>query len=679
MESKKENKVISFARLMILCFLSMTAAAQQLKPTEIVYSRLPNNINAPPTGSNQPSIWAVGQDGSNDRFITYGTQPRISDDGRFLLFKRFTRSPSGFNPFGGYADFFIRELATGAETLIVSTNFDQGSVGHYFSPESNQGFFEIVADDSCNMYKFNRNGSGITPLYPASQPAYCADDLPVLRRGGDQLIAFHNLSTDLVNGGGLFTVGIGGALRQKIPNTICGDIDPAWANDSQFIGFGTFYLPCGSNFPQASYPYFIRNLWKIKVDGTSRQQLTNFTPGDCSQMGVSCLTFGMVWTENNARLIVAGRINGVAGLFAFNTDGSAAFSQIPITTGNPPDFVGGIVQSRVEQNVVSSGGGVTTGGNYTLVSTIGEPVAGIISSGGTYSFESGFWALPGSSLRPPFDFDGDSKTDIGITRQNGGNLEWWLNRSYTNAVFATVFGISSDIPIPADYTGDGKTDVAVFRRSNGNWIILRSEDFSFLAFPFGANGDTPMPADFDADGKADATVFRPSQGLWFINQTGGGGVLISQFGTAGDQPVSSDYDGDGKADIGIVRNNGGNKEWWIQRSALGLFATVFGISTDRTVPGDYTGDGKSDIAVFRPSNGNWLILRSEDFSFLAFPWGTTGDIPSPGDYDGDGKFDSAVFRPSAATWFINRTGGQGPLISAFGAPTDTPVPSVFVR
>ena len=279
----------------------------------------------------------------------------------------------------------------------------------------------------------------------------------------------------------------------------------------------------------------------------------------------------------------------------------------------------------------------------------------------------------------PYDFDGDNKTDIGITRQNAGNLEWWLNRSTTNNVFATVFGISSDIPAPGDFTGDGKADIAVFRPSNGNWIILRSEDFSFLAFPFGANGDIPMPADYDNDQRTDAAVFRPSQGLWFINQTGGGGVLISQFGTAGDQPVASDYDGDGRADIGIARNNGSNKEWWIQRSAAGFLSTVFGTTTDKTVPGDYTGDGKSDIAVFRQSNGTWLILRSEDFSFLAFPWGQAGDIPSPGDYDGDGKYDSAVFRPSVATWFINRTGGSGPLISAFGSPTDTPVPSVFVR
>jgi hypothetical protein len=296
---------------------------------------------------------------------------------------------------------------------------------------------------------------------------------------------------------------------------------------------------------------------------------------------------------------------------------------------------------------------------------------------GDYIYTTARTIFPTS--RAAVDFDGDGKTDIGITRSNAGNKEWWLSRSSDSNVFATVFGVSSDISAPADFTGDGKTDVAVFRPSNGNWIILRSEDFTFLAFPFGADGDIPMPADYDADGKADAAVFRPSSGTWFINQTGGGGILITGFGAAGDQPVAADYDGDGKADIAIFRQNGGNKEWWVQRSTLGLFATVFGTTGDKAVPGDYTGDGKADIAVWRPSNGNWLILRSEDFSFLAFPWGANGDTPAPGDYDGDGKFDASVFRPGSATWFINRTGGSGPLITGFGAATDEPVAGSFVR
>lgn len=666
-------RTIIFAVFAAAGLLTLSAPAQQLKPTEIVYSRLPNNVNAPPIGTNQPTIWIVGQDGTNDRFLTNGTAPRVSDDGRFLLFKRFTRHPSFFNPFGGFADFFVRELATGTETLILAINFDQGSWGHYFSPESNQGNFEIIADDSCLMYKFNRNGSGITFLYPTSVPAICADDFPSVRRGGDQLIAFHNLSTDSTNGGGLFTVGINGVGRQKIPNTSCGDINATWANDGQFIGYGSYYLTCGASFPQSSYPYFINNLWKIKADGTAKQQLTNFTPGDCGSPSTNCLTFGMVWTEDNSKLITAGRINGVTGLFAFNTNGSAAFAQIPISPGNAPDFVGGIVQPRVDQNVVAIGGGLTTGGTYSLVSTIGEPVAGVTSSGAPYTLESGFWALPQSGMDAPFDFDGDGKTDIAIFRPSGA--EWWINRSTNGSTFAAQFGASTDRITPGDFTGDRKTDIAFFRPSTGEWYILRSEDFSFFAFPFGTNGDAPAPADFDGDGKTDAAVYRPSNSAWFIRRSTDGGATIETFGSAGDVPVVSDYDGDGKADIAIYRPSLG--QWWVKRSTAAVIAFTFGESLDKPVQGDYTGDGKSDVAFWRPSTGQWFILRSEDYSFYAVPFGVSSDIPAPGDYDGDGKFDTAVFRPSGATWFVDRT-TSGTLIQQFGATGDRPVPNAFV-
>ena len=281
--------------------------------------------------------------------------------------------------------------------------------------------------------------------------------------------------------------------------------------------------------------------------------------------------------------------------------------------------------------------------------------------------------------RAPFDFDGDSKTDVGIFRPNGANgAEWWINRSGNNTTFAATFGNNADKIVPADYTGDGKTDIAVFRPSNGNWFVLRSEDFSFYAFPFGTGTDTPIPADFDGDNKADAAVYRPSSNTWFINKSTGG-TDIRTFGAAGDIPAIGNYDGDNKADIAIFRPNGANgAEWWIQRSSdNSVFATTFGVATDKIVQGDYTGDGRTDIAIFRPSNGNWFVLRSNDFSFYSFPFGTGTDVPAPGDYDGDGRFDAGVFRPSNTTWFVQRS-TAGTLIQQFGAADDRPIPNAFV-
>ncbi|MGC2237624.1 MAG: hypothetical protein WA584_15785 [Pyrinomonadaceae bacterium] len=274
----------------------------------------------------------------------------------------------------------------------------------------------------------------------------------------------------------------------------------------------------------------------------------------------------------------------------------------------------------------------------------------------------------------PFDFDGDSKSDISIFRPSAG--EWWYLKSSNGGNAAFQFGNSTDRLVPGDFTGDGKTDVAVWRPSTGEWFILRSEDNSYYSYPFGTNGDIPSVGDFEGDGIYDTAVFRPSTRVWYIRRSSDGGFTIRQFGTIGDAPAVADYDGDGISDIAIWRASAG--EWWIYRSSdSSIIAFQFGNSSDKPVQGDYTGDAKADIAVFRPSTGEWFILRSEDYSYYSFPFGTNGDIPAPADYDGDSRFEAAVFRPSDSTWYAQRS-TAGTLIQGFGINGDKPVPNAFV-
>ena len=146
---------------------------------------------------------------------------------------------------------------------------------------------------------------------------------------------------------------------------------------------------------------------------------------------------------------------------------------------------------QINQSVINAGGR-SGGGTFTIDGTIGQPVAGVTSTGGTFNLQSGFWAggegtIP--SRRSPFDFDGDGKADIAVFRPAGGI--WFINRSSNGVLAGAQFGLSTDKIVPGDFTGDGKADIAVWRPSTGQWYVLRSEDGVFFVLQFGSNGDRP--------------------------------------------------------------------------------------------------------------------------------------------------------------------------------------------
>ena len=46
---------------------------------------------------------------------------------------------------------------------------------------------------------------------------------------------------------------------------------------------------------------------------------------------------------------------------------------------------------EIKQSVISNGGGASSGGAFGVVSTIGEPLAGNVSTGANFSIAGGFW------------------------------------------------------------------------------------------------------------------------------------------------------------------------------------------------------------------------------------------------------------------------------------------------
>ncbi|MEO6589651.1 MAG: FG-GAP-like repeat-containing protein [Pyrinomonadaceae bacterium] len=550
------------------------------------------------------------------------------------------------------------------------------------------------------------------------------------RRGSSQW-------TEFVSGDGGQTVIDSGNPAFVYETYVNYSIDRWSSNTDSFdarIGSATIF----NNDPVAFYPPFVGNGVDSTIYfGTNRLYIstnrgTDWTPPG----GATILTFGsgdVLSTigvgKSNTGVIYTG---SAQGRVMVSLDGGANWSQI--TTGLPTRFIKSIIVSPTDSNTayltvsgfdsghifktVNGGANWTdisgnlpniptntilidprnpltlyagtdigvfrsmVGGNTwetfnngmppVIVTELDANASGLIQAStygrGAYQFNTA------PARKPVFDFDGDTKTDLGIFRPNSG--EWWINRSASNQTTAVQFGTSTDKLVPGDYTGDGKTDIAFWRPSTGQWFIIRSEDSSFYAFPFGSNGDIPAPGDFDGDGKADVAVFRPSNTTWYILRSSDNSVTATQFGITEDLPVVADYDGDGKEDIGIFRPS--VSQWWILRSSAGLIAIQFGQTGDKTVPGDYTGDGKTDIAFWRPSSGEWFIIRSEDSSFYAFPFGLSTDIPTPGDYDGDGKADAAIFRPSSSTWYLQRS-TSGFTAIGFGTTGDQPLPNVYVR
>jgi hypothetical protein len=93
------------------------------------------------------------------------------------------------------------------------------------------------------------------------------------------------------------------------------------------------------------------------------------------------------------------------------------------------------------------GGGdmFSTGGDFELSGTIGQPDAGVVLSGGSFELVGGFWAITSGGAPPGCagDLDGDGDTDLADL-----------------GILLADFGCLPPPNCPGDLDNDGDTDLA---------------------------------------------------------------------------------------------------------------------------------------------------------------------------------------------------------------------------
>jgi hypothetical protein len=228
------------------------------------------------------------------------------------------------------------------------------------------------------------------------------------------------------------------------------------------------------------------------------------------------------------------------------------------------------------------------------------------------------------------DFNGDGKTDIAASWNDGGLLSTAVYLSdgtkfpgWTQWSQRDGGWIDSAKWVAGDFNGDGKDDIAaIWNNGNSNTLTVSlstgsgftrthwatnaggwAETTAWLAGDFNGDGKDDIAASWNDQGQLSTAVYL-SDGTKFPGWT----QWSQRDGGWIDAPnakwVAGDFNGDGKDDIAAIWNNGGSNTLTVSQSTgssftRGHWATNAGGWLDTTAwrAGDFNGDGKTDIAA----------------------------------------------------------------------------------
>jgi Tol biopolymer transport system component len=268
-------------------------------------------------GSNSvPSIWAINLDGGGETFITTGREPRVSRDGRWLAFWREN------DPLTNQFSLWLRDLPAAQESRwttrsnrFVGYDWQRDNTNLIFAADGL--FWRIGLSTPSVVFPL---ASDVRQGAPAVNPVDGRIALQVIYPGSIGLyLAPSNLTA-----------------RQNLGLNILSPRWPGWSPDGTRIVVADD--PNISPVLDAGH-----NLWVVTFGGqTNIYQITALNDN------TNGFPNGAVWTPGGNKLVTAGSIGGVNGLWVLpvSTDGSECHCQpqlLPTSPGDPIDFAGSVL------------------------------------------------------------------------------------------------------------------------------------------------------------------------------------------------------------------------------------------------------------------------------------------------------------------------------------------------